>query len=251
MLIGLKHSDAWGRQDLERLKVAAYFPPTLRMICFKAFVNQFSQSMRSLLFRINSLLSPIFGCDIGFVCSFLRALVSLHYSIRLFCPLQPQSQSHQRSRINKIWSHWDDNFGEDYERQKNDDSSCDRQFDLIIISGIRNPHQEEEEASSREHSLTSYGGSIIVRLTSCLTGLDLAKQVNLFLIKHSQSSWIKTNQNRRSAIQWYFSLLSATSLVCDCLGHIFNARRWYLENIFEDQINFKLMKVVWKQNGNV
>ena len=31
-------------------------------------------------------------------------------------------------------------------------------------------------------------GSITVWLTSCLTGLDLAKQVNLLLIKHKQSS---------------------------------------------------------------
>ena len=31
-------------------------------------------------------------------------------------------------------------------------------------------------------------GSIIVQLTSCLTGLDLTKQVNLFLIQHKESA---------------------------------------------------------------
>ena len=35
---------------------------------------------------------------------------------------------------------------------------------------------------------------ITVWLTTCLTGLDLAKQVNMLLIKHKQSNWIKTSQ---------------------------------------------------------
>ena len=33
-------------------------------------------------------------------------------------------------------------------------------------------------------------GSITVPLTSCLTGLDSTKLVNLYLIQHKQSSWI-------------------------------------------------------------
>ena len=37
-------------------------------------------------------------------------------------------------------------------------------------------------------------GSISVQLTSYLTGLDLAKKVNLLFIKHKQSSWIQTGQ---------------------------------------------------------
>ena len=37
-------------------------------------------------------------------------------------------------------------------------------------------------------------GSITVRLTSCLTGLDSTKLVNLYLIQHKQSSWILTGQ---------------------------------------------------------
>ena len=37
-------------------------------------------------------------------------------------------------------------------------------------------------------------GSITVWLTSCLTDLDLAKHVNLLLIKQKQSSWIQTSQ---------------------------------------------------------
>ena len=35
-------------------------------------------------------------------------------------------------------------------------------------------------------------GSISVQLTSCLTGLELTKQVKLLLIQHKQSSWIQT-----------------------------------------------------------
>ena len=42
-------------------------------------------------------------------------------------------------------------------------------------------------------------GSITVQLTSCLTGLDLTKLVNLYLILHKQ---LNPNQsNRRLAIQ--------------------------------------------------
>ena len=37
-------------------------------------------------------------------------------------------------------------------------------------------------------------GSITVSLTSCLTGLDSTKQVNMLLIQHQQSSWIQTKQ---------------------------------------------------------
>ena len=36
----------------------------------------------------------------------------------------------------------------------------------------------------------TYRESIIVRLTSCLTGLDSTKLVNLYPIQHKQSSWI-------------------------------------------------------------
>ena len=37
-------------------------------------------------------------------------------------------------------------------------------------------------------------GSITVRLTHCLTGLDLTKQVNLMLIQHMLSHRIQTNK---------------------------------------------------------
>ena len=37
-------------------------------------------------------------------------------------------------------------------------------------------------------------GSITVHLTSCLTGLDSTKQVNMLLIQLKQSSWILTSQ---------------------------------------------------------
>ena len=42
------------------------------------------------------------------------------------------------------------------------------------------------------HITLTIGGSISVLLTSCLTGLDSTKQVNLLLIQHKQSSWIQT-----------------------------------------------------------
>ena len=42
---------------------------------------------------------------------------------------------------------------------------------------------------NREHSLTFVRGSINVQLTSCLTGLDSTKQVNMFLIQHQQNSF--------------------------------------------------------------
>ena len=51
-------------------------------------------------------------------------------------------------------------------------------------------------------------GSITVQQASYLTGLDSIKLVNLFLIKHEQSSSIQTSQNRRSAEQRYFPLQS-------------------------------------------
>ena len=35
---------------------------------------------------------------------------------------------------------------------------------------------------------------VTVRLTSCLTGLDLPNVANLYLIQHKQSSWIQTSQ---------------------------------------------------------
>ena len=37
-------------------------------------------------------------------------------------------------------------------------------------------------------------GSITVRLTSCLIGLDSTKLLNLYLIQHNQSSWILKSQ---------------------------------------------------------
>ena len=48
--------------------------------------------------------------------------------------------------------------------------------------------------SHRTLHLLCKGKCITVRLTSCLTGLDLAEQVNLLLIKSKQSSWIQTSQ---------------------------------------------------------
>ena len=46
--------------------------------------------------------------------------------------------------------------------------------------------------SAREHSLTSL--YITVRLTSCSTGWDLAKQANLFIVSIQQNSLIQTSQ---------------------------------------------------------
>ena len=47
----------------------------------------------------------------------------------------------------------------------------------------------------KQRTLTYFErGSITVQLTSCLTGFDLAKQVNVLWIKPKQSSWIITSQ---------------------------------------------------------
>ena len=45
--------------------------------------------------------------------------------------------------------------------------------------------------SIRQITLTIWK-SITVQLTSCLTGLDLTKQVKLLFIQHKQGSWIQT-----------------------------------------------------------
>ena len=50
--------------------------------------------------------------------------------------------------------------------------------------------------------------SITVRLTSCLTRLDLTKQVNLLLIQHKKSSWIQAYKTGGHQKQSYFPLQS-------------------------------------------
>ena len=79
------------------------------------------------------------------------------------------------------------------------------------------------ERGLRHRTLTYFvRGSITVQLTSCLIGLDLAKQVSMLLIQHKQSSWIQTSQ---AGGQSYSdtspskvsecSLLTVVSLLCD------------------------------------
>ena len=53
----------------------------------------------------------------------------------------------------------------------------------------------DSSSRGREQRTLTYfvRGSITVWLTSCWNGLDLAKQVNLFLIKRKSNSWIQTN----------------------------------------------------------
>ena len=46
---------------------------------------------------------------------------------------------------------------------------------------------------SLQRTLT-IGESITVRLTSCLTSLDLTKQVKLLFVQHNQSTWIQQNK---------------------------------------------------------
>ena len=55
-------------------------------------------------------------------------------------------------------------------------------------------HHIELNMKPENAYLLCKGRSITVWLTSCLTGLDMAEQVNLLLIKHEQSSWIQTSQ---------------------------------------------------------
>ena len=53
--------------------------------------------------------------------------------------------------------------------------------------------EDDNIGKFKQRTLTYFvRGCITVWLTSCLTGLDLTKQVNLFLIKHKQSSKIQT-----------------------------------------------------------
>ena len=51
-------------------------------------------------------------------------------------------------------------------------------------------------------------GSITVLQTSCLTGLDSTKLVNLYRIQHKIKQLNPNQSNRRSAVQWYFPLQS-------------------------------------------
>ena len=50
--------------------------------------------------------------------------------------------------------------------------------------------------------------SITVRMTFCLTGLNLTKKKNLLLIQNNKSSWIQTNKTLRTALQRLFLLQS-------------------------------------------
>ena len=56
-----------------------------------------------------------------------------------------------------------------------------------------------------QRTLTLWG-NITVRLTSCLTGLDLTKQVKVLFIQHKQKQLNPNKINERSAIQCYFPL---------------------------------------------
>ena len=50
---------------------------------------------------------------------------------------------------------------------------------------------------SKQRTLTYFiRGSLNVRLTSCLTDLDSAEKVHLFLIKHKESCWFQISQIR-------------------------------------------------------
>ena len=61
------------------------------------------------------------------------------------------------------------------------------------------------EINSKKQKALTIGRSITVRLTYCLTGLDLTEQVKLLFIQHKQSRWIQA-KNRGSTIRWYFPL---------------------------------------------
>ena len=79
-------------------------------------------------------------------------------------------------------------------------------FCFFICSGLSSLKGQQKNQRTLTYFLR---GSITVWLTKCLTGLDLAKQVNLLLIKHKQNSW---NQTCQTWGQWYFPLQSECSL---------------------------------------
>ena len=83
------------------------------------------------------------------------------------------------------------------------------------------------ETTISMHRILTYfvRGSITVQLTSCLTGLDLTKQVNLLFIHHEQSSWIQTNKTGGQAYSDTSPL--ASKLVFCALWHSINqSKRW-------------------------
>ena len=57
-------------------------------------------------------------------------------------------------------------------------------------------------------------GCITVQLTSCLTGLDSTKLVNLYLVQHKQSSWIQTNKTGGQLYITYLPLRKQVSVLC-------------------------------------
>ena len=71
-------------------------------------------------------------------------------------------------------------------------------------------HVQAPEIVTKMFTITYFiRGSITVRLISCLTGKDLTKLVNLYLLQHKQSSWILTSQKvGQLYLQWYFPVQS-------------------------------------------
>ena len=70
-------------------------------------------------------------------------------------------------------------------------------FDINVTTDLFSFETKDGQIWVEQRTLT-IGGSITVRTTSCLTGLDLTRQVKLFFIQHEQSAESKQNKQEVS-----------------------------------------------------
>ena len=91
-----------------------------------------------------------------------------------------------------------------------------------------------------EKRTLTIGGCTTVQLTSCLTVLDLAKQVKLLLIQHEQN---KQNKHEVS-----YTVILPLQLVFSVLSNLFRSKKvminksWYWECLrINGQPSFKLL----------
>ena len=105
----------------------------------------------------------------------------------------------------------------------------------------------------------TYRESIIVRLTSCLTGLDSTKLVNLYPIQHKQSSWIligetggqpysDTSPYKVSECSLYLPAYNGTYLhgifgYALLQGMTFENNWWYV--FYQSYLLFYIHRILW------
>ena len=82
---------------------------------------------------------------------------------------------------------------------------------------------------SKQRTLTYFVRlSITVWLTSCLTGLDSTKLVNLFLIQHKQSSWILTSQTGGQLYSYPYKVCERSLFKAILLTEKRSKNRWQM-----------------------